>query len=121
MEEFFTLCGIVITAIWLAVEASQKVDGWLFPAFVGIVVFVLVSMSVFHNTERIPTGLQGLVFGLITGIGLFRIVVLNTTSDADHLGGFICGLGCFALEWMMLAKMKNNMQQDARDAIFRKR
>ena len=121
MEELFTLCGIVITAIWFAVEVSQKVDGWLLPALVGIAVFGLVLKAVFHNTERISTGLQELVFGVIAGIGLYRIIILNTTSDADHLGGFFCGLVCFGVEWIMLSKMKNHMQQEARDAIFRRR
>ncbi len=121
MEPFFSFWGIVIVALWSADEVSQKVNGWLLPLFVGVCIFILASFAVFRDTDRVSTTLQGLGFGAITAIGIFRLVILNFHSDADQLGGFFCGIMCFGLEWAMLTKMKNEMRQAARDKLFRSR
>jgi hypothetical protein len=121
MEPFFSLCGVVIIALWSADEVSQTVGGWVLPLLVGVGIFVLVSIAVFRDIDRISTILQGLGFGAIAGIALFRLVFLNTHTDADHLGGFIFGLGYFGLGWAMLTKMKNEIRQAACDERFRSR
>jgi len=47
MEPFFRFWGTVITALWLADETSEVVNGWQPPALVGFSVFVIVLMAVF--------------------------------------------------------------------------
>ena len=115
----FLFLGVVIVALWSAAEVGQVVNGWFLPLCAGLGIFGVAFILVFRDINQVSTVLQRLGFGVLAGIGLFRLILLNTKSDADHLGGFICGLGCFGLEWAMLTKMKNVMRQKARDDRFR--
>ena len=114
MEPFFAFCGVVVIALWSAAEVNCAVDGYVVPVLVGIAVFALAFLAAFRRLDRIARMLQGLAFGAVCGFALFRLVFLNTTSEADHLGAFICGLGLFGLEWAMLVRLKKQLGHDGR-------
>ncbi len=108
-ELFFSFCGVVIVAIWMAAEAARKVNGWLIPFIVGIIAFILYFVVVFRPIDRVPAILQGLVLGAITGFGVYRLYVLTNQNGDSRVSAFAFGILAFLFELIWMTRLKSEI------------
>jgi len=102
---FFTVISLIIIFGWAWSEFFLlTANNWTSLAL-GIAV-VAAAYFVAFRTLPLPRLLLALAFGLLAAVALFRFVVIHETSDADALGGVICGLLIFVLASMDQYRLK---------------